>query len=81
MTVSGIAADVYAMADNFSLSGKSIIARNLYLSSNNISLEGQVSRDAYIAANTLKIAENDEPVIEGNLTYSSTSEAQLMKLQ
>lgn len=77
MTVSGIAADVYAMADNFSLSGKSIIARNLYLSSNNISLEGQVSRDAYIAANTLKIAENDEPVIEGNLTYSSTSEAQI----
>ena len=77
MTVSGIAADVYAMADNFSLSEKSIIARNLYLSSNNISLEGQVSRDAYIAANTLKIAENDEPVIEGNLTYSSTSEAQI----
>ena len=77
MTVSGIAADVYAMADNFSLSEKSIIARNLYLSSNNISLEGQVSRDAYIAANTLKIAENDEPVIEGNLTYSSKSEAQI----
>lgn len=77
MTVSGIAADVYAMADNFSLSEKSIIARNLYLSSNNISLEGQVSRDAYIAANTLKIAENDEPVIEGNLTYSSTSEGQI----
>ena len=77
MTVSGIAADVYAMADNFSLSEKSIIARNLYLSSNNISLEGQVSRDAYISANTLKIAENDEPVIEGNLTYSSTSEAQI----
>ena len=77
MTVSGIAAYVYAMADNFSLSEKSIIARNLYLSSNNISLEGQVSRDAYIAANTLKIAENDEPVIEGNLTYSSTSEAQI----
>ncbi len=77
MTVSGIAAYVYAMADNFSLSEKSIIARNLYLSSNNISLEGQVSRDAYIAANTLKIAENDEPVIEGNLTYSSTSEGQI----
>ena len=77
MTVSGIAADVYAMADNFSLSEKSIIARNLYLSSNNISLEGQVSRDAYIAANTLKIAEKDEPIVVGNLTYSSINEAQI----
>lgn len=77
MTVSGIVSDIYAMSDNFQLSEKSIIARNLYLSSDSVSLSGKISRDAYITTNTLKIAEKDEPIIVGNLTYSSTNEAQI----
>lgn len=77
MTVSGIVSDIYAMSDNFQLSEKSIIARNLYLSSDSVSLSGKISRDAYITTNTLKIAEKDEPIIVGNLTYSSINEAQI----
>ena len=77
MTVSGIVSDIYAMSDNFQLSEKSIIARNLYLSSDSVSLSGKISRDAYIATNTLKIAEEDEPIVVGNLTYSSINEAQI----
>ena len=77
MTVSGIVSDIYAMSDNFQLSEKSIIARNLYLSSDSASLSGKISRDAYIATNTLKIAEKDEPIVVGNLTYSSINEAQI----
>ena len=77
MTVSGIVSDIYAMSDNFQLSEKSIIARNLYLSSDSVSLSGKISRDAYITTNTLKIAEEDEPIVVGNLTYSSTNEAQI----
>ena len=77
MTVSGIVSDIYAMSDNFQLSEKSIIARNLYLSSDSVSLSGKISRDAYITTNTLKIAEKDEPIVVGNLTYSSINEAQI----
>lgn len=77
MTVSGIVSDIYAMSDNFQLSEKSIIARNLYLTSDSVSLSGKISRDAYITTNTLKIAEEDEPIVVGNLTYSSTNEAQI----
>lgn len=73
--ISGIVSDVYAITSNFSLEASSGIARNLYLSSNTISLSGKVGRDAYISTENLSIGDtlgdNTEAIIQGNLNYIS----------
>lgn len=77
ITVSGIVSDIYAMSNNFSLKGNAILARNLYLNSGNVSLSGQISRDAFINTDNLSFENNDKTIIEGNLNYTSKQEAQI----
>lgn len=77
ISFAGIASDIYAFASNFSMESKSIIARNLYVSSNNVSLNGKISRDAFITANDISFAVNENPIIEGNLNYTSENEIEI----
>ena len=74
LKLAGIASDMYAMSDSFSMEKTAIIARNFYLSSNEVSLSGTISRDAYISTNNMNFVENEEPIIEGNLNYTSENE-------
>ncbi len=71
ITVSGIVSDIYAISSNFTLDSSGIIARNLYLLSDKVSLSGQISRDAYISTDSLSFGDSSEPIIEGNLIYTS----------
>ena len=77
ITVSGIVSDIYAMSNNFSLKEDAILARNLYLNSSNVSLLGQISRDAFINTENLSFENNDKVVVKGNLNYTSKQEAQI----
>ena len=77
ITVSGIVSDIYAMSNNFSLKGNAILARNLYLNSSNVSLSGQISRDAFINIDNLSFGNNDKVVVKGNLNYTSKQEVQI----
>ena len=77
ITVSGIVSDIYAMSNNFSLKGNGILARNLYLNSSNVSLSGQISRDAFINTENLSFENNDKVVVKGNLNYTSKQEVQI----
>ena len=72
--MSGIASDVYAMSNSFTMDENAIIARNFYLFSNEANLAGKISRDAYISANSINFAESEEPIIDGDLNYSSENE-------
>ena len=74
LKLSGIASDVYAMSNSFTMDENAIIARNFYLFSNEANLAGKISRDAYISANSINFAESEEPIIDGDLNYSSENE-------
>ena len=79
ITMSGIASDVYAVASSsFTLDTNCIIARNLNVMADSVSLLGQVSRDANISStNGISFAKNAQEVIKGNLNYTSNNESQI----
>ena len=77
ITISGIVSDVYAMSDTFSLEKSAILARNLNLYSDTVSLSGQIKRDAYISAGSLSFNKEKNVIIDGNLQYTSSQESQI----
>ena len=77
ITVSGIVSDIYAISNNFNLTGSAILARNLYLYTNTANLSGQVSRDAFIACENLSFGDSKNVIIKSNLNYTSKQEAQI----
>ena len=75
-SVSGLVSDIYAISNTFSLEDSAILARGLYLSSNTVSLKGQINRDAHINTDSLElVGENAE--IQGNLHYTSKNSIEI----
>ena len=72
--LSGICSDVYASGANFTLSSSGMIARNLNLASNAVTLNGQISRDANINSESISFGGDNNEIISGNLNYSSENE-------
>ena len=75
--VAGIVSDFYGIIETYNLESTGIIARNLYLMSNDISLYGKIDRDANISSEEIKFDDNASNVIGGNLNYSSVNEFQI----
>lgn len=74
MNINGIAYDIYAIAENFTLEKEGYIFRDLKLTAANVNLNGLVRRDAYIASQDINFAEESNTYIQGNLNYSSNTE-------
>lgn len=70
----GIAYDIYGCAANIKLEKSSIVARDVKLGADNVTIEGSVKRNAYISTSTLTFPEGAKSLIAGNLNYSSKSE-------
>ena len=76
-TISGIMADFYGVSETYKSEDNSIIARNLYLMANDVSLSGKIGKDANISTEQLKFNDDATNVIGGNLNYSSVNEFQI----
>ena len=75
-SVSGLVSDIYAISNTFSLEDSAILARGLYLSSNTVSLKGQINRDAHINTDSLElVGENEE--IQGNLQKTTKNSIEI----
>lgn len=72
--INGIACDVYAMANNFTLEENGYIHRDLKLASQNVSINGTIRRNAYITSENIAFSELANTYIYGNLTYNSNKE-------
>ena len=60
LEISGICSDVYAYVSDFNLTSTGIVARNVNLAANTVTLAGQINRDANIASNNIafKLSKN-----------------------
>ena len=70
----GNAYDVYALSNSFELDSSGSISRDLKLYSQDVNLEGTISKDAYIFSNSISMPENAKNLIGGNLHYTSSQE-------
>ena len=75
-SISGLASDIYAISNTFTLEDSSIIARNLCLSSSTITLKGKVNRNAYLNTDNLKF-EGETSKVERDLHYTSKNASQI----
>lgn len=75
--LNGSVCDVYACSSNFSIGNTGYIYRDLKIYSKNTAIQGKIGKDAYIATDQLKFAENQKNLINGNLSCSSTNELQI----
>ena len=73
-TIKGEVYDVYALSNNFELTDTGYIYRDLKVSGENIVLNGPITKDAYISANSITMPENARNLIGGNLHYTSSQE-------
>ena len=73
--VKGIIFDVYALADDFTISG-GYIYRDAKLSCKTLNINGTIGRDAFVNCSNINFNtdENTKGIIYGNLTYSAPSE-------
>ncbi|MBO5413282.1 MAG: hypothetical protein J6A29_03135 [Clostridia bacterium] len=74
MNINGIAYDIYAVTENFTLGEDGYIYRDLKLTSGDVSINGTVRRDAYISCANLTFPDTTNTYIYGNLEYSSNAE-------
>jgi len=74
MNINGIAYDIYAACDNFTLEEDGYVYRDLKLTSQNVTINGKVRRDAYISCANMTFSELANTYIYGNLEYSSNTE-------
>ena len=72
--INGIACDIYAISNNFTLEENGYIHRDLKLASQNVSLNGVIRRNAYITSDNIVFPELANTYIHGNLTYNSDAE-------
>ena len=78
LDISGTVYDVYSCCDNFKLSD-GFIHRDIHVCSSNVDISGQVEGSAHLFCNDLKLSSSedaleDEPIIGGNLEYSSSKQ-------
>ncbi len=75
----GQANDVYAFAQSFTSKENSYINRDLKLYGAQVTLNGLIQRDAYIAVANMAISESAQGIIGGNLHYSASKEQNIPK--
>lgn len=75
VSFSGITSDIYGMATNFTLEASGIVARDVYITSSSVNLNGQIGRDAFLSTESLAFASDaEEVIVQGNLSYTAESE-------
>ena len=75
VSFSGITSDIYGMATNFTLEASGIVARDVYITSSSVNLNGQIGRDAFLSIESLAFASDaEEVIVQGNLSYTAESE-------
>ena len=75
MNFGGVAQDIFAAADNFSINDGSLIAREIFAGASTISINGTIGKNAHISAEEVIIMDNAN--IAGTLNYSSNQEANI----
>ncbi|MDO5556845.1 MAG: hypothetical protein Q4G05_01185 [Clostridia bacterium] len=73
LIINGIVYDLYGCASNITLSDEGLIARDFRAFANNVTINGQINRNAYISVNE-SLSISDTCSISGNLKYSVPSE-------
>ena len=73
--MSGATSDVYFLSENLVFGDSGYTSRNLNVYSTSIALKGTIARNANLYTSNLII--DDSTTIEGNLNYSSTTEAEI----
>ncbi len=71
ITMEGVCYDLYAVSGSFTLDDNAVVARDIRLGADNVYINGQIKRDAYLATSNLVFPENATELITGNLNYSS----------
>ena len=77
INVYGTVSDIYAYTSSFSLAEGATIERDLKLYCNEVTLNGKVEKDVYVATGSLKFAEESINIINGNLHYSAVQEFEI----
>lgn len=72
--MNGIAYDIYAASNDFTLGEDGYIYRDLKLFSVNTNINGKIRRNVYITSNNIKFASETDTYIGGNLNYTASSE-------
>lgn len=73
--MNGIAYDIYAASNDFTLTSDAYIYRDLKLLAVNTTINGKIRRNAHIASNNIKFPENTtDTFIGGNLNYTASNE-------
>lgn len=72
VTINGVVYDVYALANNFTLSENGFIYRDLKVSGENININGKIKRDAYLYGSNYNIS--DSALVGGNLQYTANED-------
>ncbi len=67
--------NIYALSDDFTFDKNAKLSYDLFVSSQNLTINGTVSRNAYCSSENMTLS--DDCHINGNLSYSATSEAQI----
>lgn len=67
--INGIVCDLYAFGNNLEISENGIVLRDARTSTKNISLSGNIGRNAFIETNSISMA--DVAHVYGNLNYSA----------
>ena len=70
-----IDSNIYSVCQTFAQTNSSIILRDLFLTAENVELNGSIQRDVNISCENLKLLEN--AFIHGNLNYSAPEEADI----
>ena len=73
--VKGVVYDVYALTNNFNISG-GYIYRDAKISCKTLNVNGSIGRNAFVSCSSINFNTdgNDKGTIYGNLTYSAPSE-------
>lgn len=73
--MNGIAYDIYAASNDFTLSSDAYVYRDLKLLAVNTNINGKIRRNAHITSNNIKFPEGTtDTFIGGNLNYTASNE-------
>lgn len=76
LEISGICSDVYAYVSDFKLNSTAIVARNVNLAANTVTLSGQINRDANISSNNISFDLADDETSSNEATNETNGDRQ-----
>lgn len=80
LEISGICSDVYAYVSDFKLNSTAIVARNVNLAANTVTLSGQINRDANISSNNISFDLADDETSSNEATNEDRQEALISEM-